>query len=487
MDHPALAGEPETDNLFASKSVRAWAYARRKEVSVVRDVFVIACDGTRLMPTSRYRARKMLKAGKAVIYKHQPFTIRLNHASEKNTQPIELCMDTGSEHIGISVKSEKHEYVHAQYDNLPDEKEHHVSQSMYRRTRRNRLRYRKARFGNRRKPESWIAPSIEHKKSNHVRLTAMYKDVCPITSVVIEVGQFDPAALQAMEETGEVLQGTDYQHGKKYGLANLREAVFTRDSHTCQICGKSIKDNAILCTHHIIYRSMGGTDRLNNLLTVCDRCHTPKNHKPGGKLWGLKPVTRTLKDAAFMNIVRWRIVDEIQAAYPDIEVRHTYGSYTKAARRELGQLPKTHANDAYAMGELHPKHRHHEEHWRKRRRNNRCLAKFYDAKYIDIRDGSKKSGSQLSCSRTKRSVPRNNLQNERVFRGQVVSEGRVSIRKRRYALQPGDIVIWNRKPYGVVGIQNKGAYVKISNKKVVNIKNVYTRCHCNGWRFISDL
>ena len=48
----------------------------------MRDVFVIADNGTRLMPTSRYRARKLLNAGQAVIYKYQPFTIRLSQASQ---------------------------------------------------------------------------------------------------------------------------------------------------------------------------------------------------------------------------------------------------------------------------------------------------------------------------------------------------------------------------------------------------------------------
>ena len=180
----------------------------------MNDVFVTAYDGTLLMPTSRYRARKLLKAGKAVIHKHRPFTVRLTYESEKHTQPIELCMDTGSEHIGISIKSDKHEYVHAQYDNLSDEKERHNDQRMYRRTRRNRLRYRKARFDNRRKPEGWTAPSIIHKKENHIRLFEMYAEVCPITSAVLEVGQFDPAAMQALEEE-TVLKGTDYQRGKK--------------------------------------------------------------------------------------------------------------------------------------------------------------------------------------------------------------------------------------------------------------------------------
>ena len=452
----------------------------------MRDVFVIACDGTRLMPTSRYRARKLLNAGKAVIYKHQPFTIKLTYASEKNVQPIELCMDTGSEHIGISVKSESHEYVHAQYDNLSDEKKKHQARLMYRRTRRNRLRYRKPRFNNRKILEGWLAPTVLHKKDNHAGLFKMYADVCPITSAALEVGQFDTAALQAAEE-GRTLSGVDYQRGPRYQLANLREAVFVRDQWTCQICKKSISDGVILHAHHIIPRSAGGTNRLNNLLTVCHKCHTPKNHKPGGKLYGLKPMTGTFKDATFMNIVRWYIVNEIKTLYPDIVIHHTYGSYTKAARRDLGQLPKTHANDAYAMGEFHPRHRHRETHYQKRRRNNRVLSLFYDAKYTDIRDGSKKSGSHLSSNRTNRRIPRNNPQNERIFRGHKISKGRVSVRKVHYILRPGDIVKFQREHISIAGIQNLGSYVKLDNRKVVAVSKIKIITHVGGWQFIPAL
>lgn len=453
----------------------------------MNDVFVTALDGTKLMPTSRYKARKLLRAGKAVIACHRPFAIRLTYESGKETQPVELCMDTGSEHTGVSVKSEKHEYVHAQYDNLTDEKQRHASQRMYRRTRRNRLRYRKKRFNNRKKPEGWTAPGIEHKKDNHVRIIEMYAKACPINSIVLEAGQFDPAAMQAMEETGEILQGTDYQHGKKYGLANLREAVFARDGYTCQICGKSVKDGVILHAHHIIYRSNGGTDRINNLLTVCDKCHTPKNHKPGGKLYGLNPVTKTLKDAAFMNIVRWQIINEVREMFPGIEVRHTYGSYTKASRRELGQLAKTHANDAYAMGEFHPRHRHLEEHWKKARRNSRCLEKFYDAKYIDIRDGKKKSGSQLGCGRTKRSIPRNNPQNERMFRGHSVSKGRISVRRKRYCIQPGDTLIYRGGITSAKGVHCNGTRVVLETGRSVKITDVRIKKKRGGWQFLPAL
>ena len=411
----------------------------------MNDVFVIALDGTRLMPTNRVKARKYLKAGKAKIYKYSPFTIKLTYESEKNVQPVELCVDTGNAHIGISVKSEKHEYAHAQFDPLKDETVRHNDQRSYRRSRRNRRRYRKPRFDNRKKPESWLAPTVLHKMENHLNVIDQFVSVCPVTDVVLEVGQFDPAALQAMEETGEILSGTDYQRGMKYSLANLREAVFTRDHYRCRICGKGIGDGVILHAHHIRYRSDGGTDRINNMLTVCSKCHTPRNHKPGGKLYGLKPVTGTYRDATFMNIVRWYIVNEVKRRYSDTHVSHTYGSYTKASRRELGQLSKTHANDAYAMGGFHPKHRAHTMHYRKRRRNDRCLERFYDAMIIDSRDGRVKKGSDLGCNRTNRREARNNTNNLRVYRKEKVRSGYRSIRPGRHSIQAGEIVVYEGK------------------------------------------
>ena len=87
------------------------------------DVCVIACSGLRLMPTSRVKARKLLKAGKAIIDSYNPFAVKLTYEISKPVvQEIEACIDTGSEHIGISIKSKKHEYIHMQADNLSNEK-----------------------------------------------------------------------------------------------------------------------------------------------------------------------------------------------------------------------------------------------------------------------------------------------------------------------------------------------------------------------------
>ena len=125
-------------------------------------VAVLSSTGIRLMPTSCYRARKLIRNGKAVIHSYDPFTIRLTQRENGSTQPIEYCCDTGYQHIGISIKSIRHEYVGVQVDALRDEKKHHKDTMTYRRIRRNRkTRYRKARFDNRKatKPEGWLAPS----------------------------------------------------------------------------------------------------------------------------------------------------------------------------------------------------------------------------------------------------------------------------------------------------------------------------------------
>ena len=457
------------------------------------DTCVIAKSGTKLMPTSRVRARKLLRAGKAVIVNYMPFAIQLTYdLSKPAVQEIEVCVDTGSEHIGISVKSEKHEHMHLQADNLSNEKERHEDQVSYRRTRRNRKRYRKARFDNRRIPEGWLAPTVRHKKDNHLQLLKKIVGFFPIVRIVVEVGQFDPALMRAQDK-GETLEGVDYQRGPAFGLANKREAVFVRDNYTCKVCGKSLKDKAILTTHHNIHRSEGGSDSVDNLVTVCTSCHTPKNHLPGGSLEsGVFGKLPSLRDASFMNSVRWFIVNEIKEVFPDIEARTTYGSYTKDARRKLGQLAKSHANDAYAMGDFHPKHRHQEAHIRKRRRNNRVLSKFYDAKYIDIRDGKIKNGKELSCNRTNLRELRNNPNNERVYRGHKVSKGRISTRRQRYDVQAGDKVIYKGKEYVSQGIVNNGKYI-VLQKASQSLTNKALTCspvviegviHCGGWIYV---
>jgi hypothetical protein len=57
----------------------------------------------------------------------------------------------------------------------------------------------------------------------------------------------------------------------------LSTACFRRDGYRCRHCG----DSNGLHPHHVIYKSHGGLNALNNLLTLCHNCH--RGHH-GGKL-----------------------------------------------------------------------------------------------------------------------------------------------------------------------------------------------------------
>jgi len=442
--------------------------------------FVIAKDGTRLMPTTNIKkVRTLLKKKRAVVYCYDPFTIQLTYEGTKHVQPMELTQDAGYQHIGVSVKSEKHEYVSEQYDLLPDEPERHNDRRKYRRSRRSRKRYRKPRFDNRAIPKGWLPPSLEHKEQLHVQIFDKYNAVAPISQVVVEVAQFDTQLLEAIEAGKPLPEGKDYQRGEQYGYDTLREAVFSRDKYTCLCCGRNaFKDGAILRMHHIGFQTGDRSNRMGNLASVCTKCHTARNHKPGGKLYGWKPKLTGFKGAAFMNAVKFQICEALRMKHPDVAV--TFGARTKRARL-YRQLAKSHTNDAYCIGSYRPRHRSRPTVYAKRRRNNRCLEKFYDAKYVDTRDETVKSGAQLSCGRTNRSTPRSNPLNERIYRGEKKSKGRRSIRRRRYSLRPYDIVQVNGRRCTVKGVQNKGAYVALSDGTVVSIAKVKAIRHIGGW------
>ena len=131
------------------------------------------------------------------------------------------------------------------------------------------------------------------------------------------------------------------------------------------------------------------------------------------------------------------------------------------------------ANDAYCIGEFRPKNRSQFQYFKKRRRNNRILETFKDAKYVDIRDNKIKTGSELSCGRTNRSELRNSDKNERKYRGQKVRKGFRSIRRNHYKIGSGDIIQFEGKKYEVIGCISNGNNLKLKDtKKCPNINRI---------------
>lgn len=68
----------------------------------------------------------------------------------------------------------------------------------------------------------------------------------------------------------------------------IRQQVLERDGHTCQMCGFVASSN--LHIHHIMKRSDGGTDHLDNLLTLCPTCHSKADRKFYNPDWTQLPV-----------------------------------------------------------------------------------------------------------------------------------------------------------------------------------------------------
>ena len=413
-------------------------------------VYVLNKNGKPLMPTERHgKVRRMLKEGKAKVIKAKPFTIQLAYETTTYTQGITLGIDAGYQKIGFSSVTDQKELISGECQLLQGQVGRNKERLMYRRQRRSRLRYREPRFDNRRKAGGWLAPSIQHKLDSHIRLIEKIQAILPISRIIIEVASFD---IQAIKKPN--ISGMEYQQGKQSGFWNLREYILHRDNHRCQNtdCKNKAKEK-VLKVHHIGYWKNDQTDRPGNLIALCDKCHKPENHKENGFLYGWQPKIKTFRAETFMTTVRWKLVNALGCD-------HTYGHITKSRRIELG-LEKSHASDAFCIAGGMMQTGSKQLQIVQVRRNNRALEYFYDAKYIDIRNGKKASGQELNSGRSIRNKNLNG-ENLRQYRGQKLFKGRRSIRRHKYPYQPGDTVVCNRKKYRVAGIQNLGTYIKLS-------------------------
>ena len=404
------------------------------------------------MPTTPKKARLLLKEGKAKVLTVKPFTIQLLFGSSGYKQEITLGVDSGYKNIGFSAVTKQKEIISGECKLLDGMSERIRDRANYRRQRRAKLRYRAKRFNNRTRTKGWLAPSIQHKFDSHIRLIDKLKSILPITKVIIEVANFDIQAIKNPE-----IKGYLYQLGEQMGFWNLREYVLHRDNHQCQNPNcKNKEKNPILKVHHIGFWKQDRTNRPANLLTLCDKCHTPKNHKESGFLFGWKPKLKSFRPETFMSIIRWKLVNLLK-------VEHTYGFFTKS-KRIANNIEKSHANDAFVIANGEKQGRIPPIFIEQIRRNNRSLQKFYDAKFIDTRTGEKVSASELFSGRTTRNKNLNS-ENLRLYRGEKLSKGRITIRRKRSLVQSRDIILFEGKKYQVQGAITNGKYVKLVDMK----------------------
>lgn len=215
----------------------------------------------------------------------------------------------------------------------------------YRRNRRNRkIRYRKARFDNRKhsKRSERFSPTMVSKIHAHEKEIAFIRSVLPTKRLVLETGTFDMHLMKNPALWNKKVRHWGYQKGPNYGFANVKAMVLYRDGYTCQCC-KGKKKDSKLEVHHIIYRRNGGSDEAENLVTLCHTCHTGLHTgkitwKQAGKRKG------TLSFATQMNSIRVQLLKQ----HP--EAIETFGFITKENRQMLGLLKEHYLDAAVIAG-----------------------------------------------------------------------------------------------------------------------------------------
>ncbi|WP_296875335.1 RNA-guided endonuclease IscB [uncultured Methanobrevibacter sp.] len=328
-------------------------------------VYVLNMHGEPLMPCRPRKARILLKDKKAKVVNRTPFTIQLLHRSSDYRQPVNLGVDAGSKYIGLSATTSKKELFKATVELRQDISKLLESRRSQRRNRRSKLRYRPARFNNRSK-KGKLAPSIQHKIECHLTMIKRVCSILPVDNIIVETAEFDTYKLKNPE-----INGVEYQHGDAEGFYNVKSAVLSRDKYTCQICGKK---HTKLEVHHIIFKSQGGSNRMDNLVTLCSDCHS-KIHK---KQLTFNKKVKTFKHASHMNIMRKRILESLKREFNN--VYETFGYLTKYLRENLG-IVKSHCNDAFVISHnLEAEQSDVEYLFKKVRRHNRQIHKAKPSK-----------------------------------------------------------------------------------------------------------
>lgn len=318
-------------------------------------VFVLDTEKKPLMPCTPARARRLLAAGKAAVYRHQPFTIILKYAVDPAPQPVEFKVDPGADGTGFALVghfpqqgrvvlwgmnlNHRGFFIHAKLE----------KRASVRRNRRNRkTRYRQPRFDHRTRRRGWLPPSLQSRVDNVRQWLAKLALRVPLSECHIETVRFDT---QAMQTPG--IAGIEYQQGTLAGY-EVREYLLEKWGRTCAYCGKK---NVPLEIDHIHAKSTGGSDRISNLTLACRPCNQRKGNRDIRDFLKDKPALlqrieaqakQPLNGVAAVNATRYAIGHAVRSL--GLPTSFWSGGRTKRNRVAQGYA-KDHWIDAACVGE----------------------------------------------------------------------------------------------------------------------------------------
>ncbi len=313
-------------------------------------VFVISKRNKPLDPCHPAKARKLLKERKATIVKRYPFTIKLRYNIQptKEINTYRLKIDYGSKYTGLAIlKNDKEVIFLGQVNHKTMIKKSMDNRRSHRRFRRNKLRYRKPRFLNRSAStrKGRIPPTLQSRVDNIYSTVKKFMKICPLTHISYENVKFDTQKIRNFETSGK-----QYQQGTLLNY-EVKEYLLEKFDRTCVYCGAK---NVPLEVEHIIPKSRGGSNRLDNLCISCHTCNQKKGNQTAEE-FGYpniqQQVKKSLKDCAILNATRWKVYKKLVST--GLEVECGSGALTKMNRIKLG-LKKSHCLDACCIGTSTP-------------------------------------------------------------------------------------------------------------------------------------
>ena len=469
-------------------------------------VYVLNKDGKPLMPTHRCgHVRWMLKHGKAKVVKQKPFTIRLCYDCPDGVQPLYGGTDPGRTNIGDAVLDQNGEEVYAdrvqtrnkEIPKLMDKRAQHrrASRQGERKARQRlakkhgtemepREKERKlpkceepivckgiinteSRFCNRARPEGWLTPTANQLRQTHRNLVAKICSILPVTDWTLEWNKF---AFMKMEDGS--ITGVDYQNGRLKGFASVEEYVSEMQGGACAVCGAPIEHY-----HHIVPRHENGSDGPENIVGLCEACHT-KAHTDRKTKNQIAKIGKKKRWAALsvLNQAMPYIYADLVERFGEDHVHVCYGWQTANERDALG-LSKDHAIDAACIAAigagLEPKNlwekpyeikqfRRHDRarvHAQKQRTYKRNIGTPEKPRWITVAKNRRKGFEQKeeSLETYLASLPEGE-------RETICSQLKVIRSKRSYNDTkrdlPGTVFMYEGRRYVLSGQRNKGFYLQ---------------------------
>ncbi len=321
-------------------------------------VFVLDANKQPLNPVHPGRARLLLRAGEAALYRRYPFTLILRRALPKAALvPLRLKIDPGAQTTGLALVNDATGVVvwaaELSHRGFAVKGSLDERRAVRRSRRRRHTRYRPSRWANRRRERGWLPPSLASRMANVLTWASRLMRLCPLGAISLELVKFDLQALQNPE-----VAGVAYQQGELMGY-ELREYLLEKWQRRCMYCGKT---GVPLQIEHIVPRAKGGTDRASNLTLACEECNRAKGNQDVGEYLANKPEVLTrllaqakapLRNAAAVNSTRWKLFERLKATGLPLEMGS--GGLTKYNRTKRN-LPKTHWLDAVCVGRSTPEH-----------------------------------------------------------------------------------------------------------------------------------